>query len=103
MLKVSGVLKNRMENIKMSVEKYETLKHAVNEMTKIYGDEKGIQAVSEILNAIEKVDIEETKEQTALIERSTWDSMGYLDRIELKQSNAEQFDAAMAGNFKGGN
>lgn len=87
----------------MSVEKYETLKHAVKEMVKVYGNEKGIQAVSEILNDIEKIGFKETKEQSDLIDKETWDSMGYLDRIELKQSNAEQFDTAMAGNFKGGN
>lgn len=72
-------------------------------MSKVYGNEKGIQAVVEILNDIEKVGLEEIKGHVDLIDKATWDSMSYLDKIELKQSNAEQFNAAMAGNFKGGN
>ena len=86
----------------MTESKYNTLKNAISELSKVYGKDPSVQAIMEIVTAIDRAEgIEETK--TNLMDKNAWIDLGYMERIELKQTNPEQFDSAMAGNFKGGN
>lgn len=86
----------------MTESKYSTLKNAISELSKVYGNDPSIQAIMEIVTAIDRTEGIEEKE-TNLMNKSEWIGLSYMERIELKQTNPEQFDSAMAGNFKGGN
>lgn len=86
----------------MTESKYNTLKNAISELSKVYGKDPSVQAIMEIVTAIDRTEGIEEKE-TNLMDKSAWIGLSYMERIELKQTNPEQFNSAMAGNFKGGN
>ena len=86
----------------MTESKYSTLKNAISELSKVYGNDPSVQAIMEIVTAIDRTEGMEEKE-TGLMDKNEWIGLGYTERIELKQTNPEQFNSAMAGNFKGGN
>lgn len=87
----------------MTESKYNTLKNAISELSEIYGNEAGVQAIAEIANVVDKYEDKEAAKETKKMDKSEWIGLGYMERIELKQTNPEQFKNSMAGNFKGGN
>ena len=84
----------------MTESKYNTLKNAINELSEIYGNEAGVQAIAEIANVVDKYEDKEAQAKPAqakpaLTKQEILSEKNATKRLALINDNMEL--------FKGGN
>lgn len=79
----------------MTESKYNTLKNAISELSEIYGNEAGVQAIAEIANVVDKYEDKEAQAKPTLTKQEILSEKNATKRIQLINENIEL--------FKGGN
>lgn len=80
-------------------DKYAMLKDYVNELGKIKNDDT-IKDIKDLIKQLDKAAPDE-QQDGEMLTADEWNALSYKERIELKETNTELFNNAMAGKFKG--
>ncbi|SEI58808.1 hypothetical protein SAMN04488113_10472 [Alkalibacterium gilvum] len=82
------------------VDKYEMLKEYVNGVVNYKKDDGTLKEIKDLIGKLDQTEEAEKKKKENLISKTDWHSLGYSEKIKMKESNPERFNNAMAGNFK---
>lgn len=75
----------------MTESKYNALKNAISELSEIYGNEAGVQAIAEIANVVDKYEDKEAQAKPALTKQEILSEKNATKRLGLINDNMELF------------